>query len=269
METRNSPLICDFAAKDPVNFARSLSQSSAPEIDTILRQLPPSAAAGIVSKLPSNLAAQLLLAENEEPLKWIQQGPLEDVKAMLVLLPLSKRKSLVRKLPDRALRQRLLRFFSYPRHSLGRSASSQFLSVPVDIATSEVIDQIKAAKPGLPVVAVDADARYVGLLDARKVLEGNAQISIRNFVDTVRPLTAESSLVDAAELELWRKYSVLAVIDHVGQVLGVISQDDLLTQLGQGSDRTSTVNSVTKMFNLFVQVMTTLSLAMFSLRNRR
>lgn len=267
MTTKRTGLVLDFARKDPSNFAAALEQSSEAEITEILQQLPNAVAASVLARLSPRKAESLLLERSPAQLEWIADSSLEDAKAILVRLPKIRRKSLVKKLPNNSHRMQLQRFLNYPKHSLGRYVSNQIITVPLDMSAGDVIELIKSSTSGLPVVVTDASSHYVGLLDARQVIEGSSEVPIRKCIDKVSPLLAESSLVDAMEVEQWRSNSILAVIDHEGHVLGVISRDSLLRSLDISPEITKPINSVLTVFQLYIRVLVKLSETLFRIRH--
>ena len=268
MTINKESLVFDFAQRDPTNFAASLTQSSEEEINTVLNQLPNDVAASIIAKLPPQKAENILREDSSTLLKWIEEGSLEDAKEILIRLPTTRRKALVKKLPNTSHRLSLQRFLNYPRYSLGRYVSDQILTVSVEMATEDVINLIKMSPPGLPVVVTDKNSQYLGLLDARKVLEGNTDESIQKFINSVRPLTAESSIIDVMEVEQWRKCPQLAVVDHDGHVLGVVDQEQLHTKLNVSQEDAKPINSIFTLFNLFIKVLLKISESLFLLRSR-
>jgi len=267
MTTKHTGLILDFARRDPTNFAAALEQSSEIEIAEILERLPNAVAASVVARLSPQKAESLLLENSAVHSEWIAESTLEDAKTILARLPKTRRKSLVKRLPNKSHRMHLQRFLNYPKHSLGRYVSNQIISVPLDMSTGDVIELIKSSPSGLSVVVTDSESHYIGLLDARQVIEGNADVPLRKCIDRVRPLLAESSLVDAMEVEQWRKNSILAVIDHEEHVLGVISRDSLLNSLDISPEISKPINSVLTVFQLFIRVLVKLSETLFRIRH--
>lgn len=267
MTTKQTGLVLDFARRDPTNFAAALEQSTVVEIAKILERLPNALAASVVARLSPQKAESLLLESSAVQLEWIADSTLEDAKAILVRLPKSRRKSLVKQLPSKSHRVYLQRFLNYPKHSLGRYVSNQIITVALDMSTGDVIDLIKSSSSGLPVVVTDAQSHYVGLLDARQVIEGTSDVPIHKYIDRVSPLLAELSLVDAVEVQQWRRNSILAVIDHEEHVLGVISRDSLLSSLDISPEIPKPINSVLTVFQLYIRVLVKLSETLFRIRN--
>lgn len=266
MKNKQKGLVLDFARKDPANFAAALEHSTVDEVADILQQLPHGVAASVLARLPAQKAEALLSESDAVQLKWIAEGSLEDAKAILIRLPKNRRKSLARKLPNAARRLHLQRFLNYPKHSLGRYISNQTINVPLEMPTRDVIALIKSSPSGLPVVVTDAQSHYVGLLDARRVIEGSDDVPISKFIDRVSPLLAESSLVDAMEVEQWRRNSILAVVDHEEHLLGVISREKLLNSLDLSPEAAKPINSVLTVFQLYIRVLAKLSETLLRVR---
>ncbi len=267
MKAKQGGIVLDFARRDPINFAAALEQSTEVEIAEMLQKLPNEIAGSVLARLSPQKAEALLLEKSAIQLEWIADSSLEDAKAILVRMPRLRRKSLVKKLPNNSHRLHLQRFLNYPKHSLGRYVSNKIITVPLKMSAGEVIGLIKASASGLPVVVTDENSQYVGLLDARQVLEGSPDVPIRKCIDSIAPLRAESSLVDALEAEQWRRSSILAVIDHEGHVLGVISREGLLSSLDASPEISKPINSVLAVFQLYIKVLVKLTETLLRIRH--
>ncbi len=268
MTNEGSALLLDFARKDPIAFAMSIEDFSIEEIAETLNNLPNKLAASVIAGLSASKIRLLMSEVDAKRLSWLADGALEDVKVILVRLPEGRRKSTVRKLANGSQKVTLLRFLSYPKHSLGRYVSNEVILVQASMPTDEVIALIKDSKPGLPVVVVKKNGKYAGILDARRVLEGKPNASIDKFIDTVEPLRAEAALVDTMEVEDWRRHSILAAVDHEDHVLGVISRENLLSSLALAPSPTKTLDSVLAVFQLYVKVLASLVNSVFQIRSK-
>ncbi len=268
MRSEASALLLDFARKDPIAFAVSIEDFSIEEIEETLQRLPNKLAASVIARLSASNIRQLMSEVDARSLSWLAEGSLEDVKVILVRLPEGRRKSTVRKLADGPQKVTLLRFLSYPKHSLGRYVSNEVILVQASMPTVEVIALIKDSEPGLPVVVVKKNGKYAGILDARRVLEGKPNESIDKFIDTVGPLRAEAALVDTMEVEDWKRHSILAAVDHEDHVLGVISRETLLSNLALAPSRRKPLDSVLTVFQLYVKVLTSLVNSVFQIRSK-
>jgi Mg/Co/Ni transporter MgtE len=268
MTSKPNAFLLDFARKDPVNFAGSIEDFSQDEIAEVLQQLPSKNAASVIARLSAKNIRLLMAEMDATRLSWLAEGSLEDVKVILVRLPEGRRKSIVRKLSAGIHKTTLLRFLSYPKHSLGRYVSNEVILVPATMRTDEVLNLIKTSRPGLPVVVVKKDGKYAGILDARKVLEGKTSNSIDRFIDSVAPLRAEATLIDTMHDAQWQRHSILAAVDHEGHVLGVISRQDLLHSLDISPDTKKPLDSVLSVFQLYVKVLATLINSVFQIRSK-
>lgn len=268
MTNEVSALLLDFARKDPIAFATSIEDFSIEDVEETLGRLPDKLAASVIAGLSAAKIKELLTEVDEKRLNWLAGGSLEDVKVILVRLPEGRRKSLVRKLKDGPHKITLLRFLSYPKHSLGRYVSNEVILVQAAMPTAEVISLIRDSKPGLPVVVVNKNGKYAGILDARRVLEGKADESIGKFINKVAPLRAEAALVDTMEVEDWQRHSVLAAVDYDDHVLGVISREDLLRNLAIAPASRKPLDSALDIFQLYVKALTSLVNSVFQIRSK-
>ena len=251
-----------------IAFAMSIEDFGIEEIAEILNHLPNKLAASVIAGLSASKIRQLMSEVDAKRLSWLAEGSLDDVKVILVRLPEGRRKSIVRKLANGAQKVTLLRFLSYPKHSLGRYVSNEVILVQASMPAAEVIALIRDSKPGLPVVVVKKDGKYAGILDARRVLEGKPEESIDKFIDTVAPLRAEAALVDTMAVEDWQRHSILAAVDHEGHVLGVISREHLLDNLALTPNRRKPLDSVLTIFQLYVKVLASPVNSVFQIRSK-
>ncbi len=268
MTTRQDGLLDDFARNAPENFAKTLAETSIEDIAAVLDQLPEASAAAVLAKLSSHMMDELLTESSPNHLAWIARSSLDDAKAILAQLPRERRTNLVRKLPNGNQKIALKRFLSYPNHSLGRYVSNEVIVVPEDTPTDKLLDTLRTNSPALPVVIVDDDGRYVGLLDTRRMIADNSNHSAKKYANPVNPLNAESPLRDALEAVQWQWHSVLAAVDHEGHVLGVITREKLLKSLAIAPEPGRPFDSLISIFALYVKALVSLLESLFRIRDR-
>jgi len=268
MTNKLNGLLLDFASRAPENFAKTLEESSTAELTTILDQLPDASAAAVLARLPSHMLDKLLTETSPNHMAWISKSSLDDAKSILVRLPSTRRSTLVRRLPGGSQKVALQQFLSYPNHSLGRYVSNEVIIIPETMMTEELLKTLRANSPGLPVVVVDRDGRYVGLLDARQVISVNSNQPARKYANPVTPLNAELPLVDAMKATQWQWHSVLAAVDHSRHVLGIITREKLLQSLASAPEPHRPFDTVISIFALYVKALVGLLDSLFRIRDR-
>lgn len=268
MATRSASLLSDFALNAPDSFANKLEAATTEEIFQILSDLPNASAAAVLSRLQPHKTSGALSETTPKLLDWLADADLEDAKSILIRLPQDSRNALVLKLPDGRHRLSLQRFLNYPEHTLGRYVSNSMLCVPDSMSTAEVLQAIRAHSSGTPVLAVNGSGSYAGVLDARRVLEGNHDVPIKKYLAKVSPLRAESSVIDAMEVKEWQMHSVLPVVDYDNQVLGVVGRGELISRLGQASENTRPLDSLLTLFQLYMKVLVGMMDTVFKIRKQ-
>jgi len=268
MKTSANSLLADYALNDPQGFTLAIVDSSNKKIDKVLSQLPKNIAGNILVKLPPRTIIALLAESPTNFATWLDQADPDDTKAILLHLPKSRRRLLIKNLSNEMQRTAMRRFFSYPRHSVGRYASSEMITVSATMQTDDVVSLIKLQSPGMPVVILNEDNCYAGLLNPRKALEGSWDIPIENHMDEVDALVAEAALTDAAELSEWLNHSILAVVDHEDHVLGVISQRKITQALQTTPESEQSTDVITRVFSFYSKIFLSLANSLFHLRSR-
>jgi CBS domain-containing protein len=224
------PLTADFAAKFPDSFARVLGRADTDDIVTVLDKLPATLRASIAARLAVTHLSGLLDAEGVAPETWLLDASFDDAVMLLSRLPRERRLPMVNSLGNRSLRQRLLRHLQFPTHSVGALVGDIRLHISLHANVEDVVDELRdaAGDEPEPVVVVDSDGRYVGMLHLWRVLvSAHAVGRIQDYVQEVAPLHPEIAISDALHNEGWLRHNWLPVVDHRQRVLGSVSRAKL------------------------------------------
>ena len=224
MNTDYSTILCDFAGHAPEEFAIIVDGASLNDATALLGGLPIEPCSAVLAHLSPTTLDSILGDLYERVLECIEKGPLEYAKGILSRLPKHKRRELVGKLPIAPRRRRLRRFINYPTHSVGTLASSNLIIIADEMDTVSALEQIKRSSSGRPVLLETKDGRYAGVMSARKVIEGSTNDEFKIFADYVKPLLAESPVLEIVDAEQWRKNTIVPVVDHENRILGVVDR---------------------------------------------
>ena len=268
MKTNSSSLIAEYARTDPQGFTATITGAPAKKIHKIFSQLPEKLAASILARLSPRTIIALQTENPSSFAVWLDNADTDDAKAILLHLQKSRRRGLIRNLSNEMQRTAMRRFFSYPRHSVGRYVSSEMLTVHESMLTTDVIELIRAHTSGIPVVILNEDNCYEGLLNSRKVLEGSWEIPIKNYLEEVDALIAEAALTDAAEISEWLSHSILDVVDHEDHVLGVISQKTITKALKTSPEIEHSTDLITGIFSAYSKVFLSVANSLIHMRTR-
>ncbi len=222
------PVSADFARKHPGTFAKVLGKGEVLDIVRVLKQMPPSVAASVVARLPSSRAGAVVKSSQELLSAWLAEASYDDALTLLGHMPREKCLSLVNSLASRERRRKLLQFLKYPTHCVGALVTDVFVRISADMPAMDALRELRALKtdnPG-PIVVLQSDGRYLGLLDLWRLLARDPPTGIlRDYVSRVPAMLPETPLTSAALDTNWQRYNWLPVIDHEQRVLGGVSRD--------------------------------------------
>lgn len=224
------PLSADFARRFPDSFARVLAHAG-DEADAVVRALPASTAAAVVTRLPAPRIEAMLAGGGHEPERWLAEASFEDAVALLSRMPRESRLTLVNSLRDRERRQQLLRHQQYPAHSVGALVGDIPQRLSIDSPIAEILLELREIGGSVPVplVVVDHQGRYQGVLNTWRLLSRDRPTgTVATYVDRVSPLSPETSIANAAENQQWDQLGWLPVVDGRGRVLGAVSRAAIL-----------------------------------------
>ena len=225
------PLSLDFAVRHPDSFARVLGRGSVEEAEQVVDQLPAPRRASIVARLPGPHVRRLLESDAHRPAEWLTAAPFDDAISLLSRIPRERRLALVNSLGDRDRKRQLLRHQQYPSHSVGALVGDVPLRLNAETAAAEVLAELRtlgSKDPG-PVVIVDADGRYVGVLDQWQLLMKHPPAGqVRDYAIAIRAVRPESSVTAVALDEQWHTRNWLPVVDHRQRVLGSVSREKIV-----------------------------------------
>ena len=226
------PLSLDFASRYPDAFARVLGRGEAKECAEIVEHLPDRQKAAIVARLPVAQIEELLGAEPQAPVEWLADAPFDDAVTLLSRIPRARRLDLINAVSDAGRRRDLLRHQQYPVHSVGALVRDVPMRISAQTNAADALAELRELEsddPG-PLVVVDADGRYRGIVDRWRLLMGNPPAgTVDDYVIDVKPLRPETPIAVAATSEEWHTRNWLPVIDHKQRVLGGVSRASVFT----------------------------------------
>lgn len=241
------PLSADFARRFPDSFARVLGRGDAKEVSRVLEKLPPGIKASIVARLPASRLEPLLSSRRHAPEQWLVDAPFDDAITLLSRIPRERRLALVNSLSDRDRRRRLLRHQQYPAHSVGALVSDVPLRISTDSPAADVLRELRGLEgddPG-PLVVIDAEGRYLGLLDRWRLMAQHSPVgTARDFVRKVSPIYPEMSIASVAQNPDWHTHNWLPVVDHGRRILGGVSRARVFGAAGVQKSKVGSASDV-------------------------
>lgn len=231
-------LSLDFAIRHPDSFARILGRGEVDECERILESLPANRKAAIVARLPATRIRQLLDSERHRPADWLVDAPFDDAVTLLSRIPRETRFALLNSLHDRGRQRQLLRNQQYPIHSIGALVGDIPLRVSAESNAAGVLAELREldVEAQGPVVVVDTDGHYLGVLDRwRLIMRGSPTGAVKDYIIAVKAVRPETPVTAVVMNDEWNTRNWLPVIDHQNRVLGAVSREKVLRAAGAHS----------------------------------
>ena len=232
-------LSLDFAVRHPDSFARILGRSELVECEQILESLPADRKAAIVARLPATRVRALLDSGRHRPQDWLVDAPFDDAVTLLSRVPRERRLALVNSLDDRDRQRRLLRHQQFPAHSVGALVGDIPLRLSAETLAKDVPDELRELDTDAqgPIVIVDAEGRYLGVLDRWRLLLRNPPTGqVRDYRVAVKSLRPETPVTAAVAIDAWHTRNWLPVVDHRDRVLGAVSREKVFRAASSQSE---------------------------------
>jgi magnesium transporter len=198
----------------------------------IFRVLPRESAAAAFSYLPLDQQEQLIRSVSSETSCAILDGMTPDDRARLLdEMPAEVTRRLLETLSPEELKA-TRRIMNYPEHSAGRYMTPEYVALRPDMTAAEALAQIRAtgrSKETLSVVYVVEGGKLTAEMRLGTLVMAEPEILVRDIKD--RPLVSVPATADREVMvELFEKYdrAALPVTDQTGNMLGIITSDDVL-----------------------------------------
>src|SRR3954471_1100841 len=233
-----------------VQLREILAEFSAPDIAEIFTDLSPDDEAVLLRILPHDLAADVfeyLSVEDQE--KMLHALGTEQVAQILNELPPDDRTALLEELPAAAT-QKLLNLLSpaerqvaadllgYPKNSIGRRMTPEFVAIQQSWTVAEVLEHLRRVgrdRESLnQMYVVDDKGRLVNWVRLRNVVVADLTTPVVQLFEP-QLVTLHASEDQESAVAAFRKYdfTVLPVVDAKDKLVGVVTVDDVLDVLEQ------------------------------------
>lgn len=234
LELRDKPRLAALLAEaEAADAAKAIALLEAAQRAVLVELAGEHLRAAILVELEDAPRAQLLtLLPREHVSAALQDLPSDDAVFMLEALPLPQRQTYLRRVarPERRTLQRALKF---PENSAGRLMQSDIVSARSFWTVGRLIDYFRKAKSLPPefleIYILDAKKRPIGVVRVHEVLRRPRGMKLAALMDKApRLIPAEMDREEVANR--FRDYNLVAaaVVDRAGQLLGVITADDVL-----------------------------------------
>jgi magnesium transporter len=245
-----TPELLYLLAGDAAEFAQVVAGMRSADVAEALRDLPPSAAARVISALPFDLAVQVLdEPELERRVAMVQAMEVRTAGPLIDGMSSDQRTDLFRELPERerhrllpALDQRTRRalefLLKYPPETAGGIMTTEFLTVSPTSTAEETLELIRRVGGGKETVYViyvvdGGDGRLRHVVSLRQLVQSEPRCPVTE-IGSQRKLLTVSPYTDREDVaRLISKYDLLAVpvVDKDQRILGIVTVDDVIDAL--------------------------------------
>jgi magnesium transporter len=217
---------------DPADVAEIIVQVPDKDDAAVFRLLPRSHAGRVFAYLPPDQQEGLLRTLTHDQMREVLAGMTPDDQARLLEeLPAEVTRRILETLSPEELKA-ARDLLGYPPHAAGRYMTPRYVSLRPDMPAREALDHIRRTgrdQETLAVLYVVDGGRLVKELRLGTLVLADPNARIADIPD--RPLVSIPATADREEaVQLFRKYDRLAlpVIDTDGNMLGIITADDIL-----------------------------------------
>lgn len=230
-----NPLRVAFARNHPGELAALLATHSHEDLLAALHGLPADVGAGVIARLPHPVSIRLLASQSDDTVSaWLGRAALDDALTLVLHLEEARRQRILASIPIRHIRRTLERLVIYPKKTVGALVDPTVVRLQASTSLKQAVDMLRSGDYGELewIWLVDAESRYVGLLDLSKALLARSdQYHVGELAVRLEPLRAETALAAARDVDEWMKHPELPVIDHQHHLLGALSRERLVKAL--------------------------------------
>jgi magnesium transporter len=156
----------------------------------------------------------------------------DDITDILGLLPIQKRKELLRhmKQDDALVVKNLL---GYDRESAGGIMTTEYLLLSKNLTTTEALNKIKKIAPDTEIIdtifVADSNKKLVGSVDLRDILSSDDEKKLEELMDdNIIKVSADVDQEIVAQQVAKYDLTVIPVINKSGILIGIITVDDII-----------------------------------------
>jgi magnesium transporter len=218
---------------DPSDIAEILLQTSDQDDVAIFRLLPRELAGRVFAYLPADHQERLLRCLSNDQMRKVLEGMTPDDQARLLEeLPAAVLRRILEVLPPEEL-QTARDLLGYPPHTAGRYMTPQYVALAPDMTAQEALEHVRRTGRGKETLnilyVVDAAGKLLKELRLGSLVLAEPDARVADIPE--RPLVAVTATMSREEaVRTFKKYdrAALPVTDNQGQMLGIITADDVL-----------------------------------------
>lgn len=232
---------------DPALVAADIAAQNVPDIVDFLNDLEVERASAILACLPRELVVEVLDSPQFEAAAEVIQGvPIAQTSTVLRDMSADRAAHILRNVDeparsrllsslDRETERSLRQLLSYPRHTAGSLMTTEFVSVPATwtvAAALQHIREVERTRESVYAIYIldPVSKRLVRAASLRRLIAGEPDASILSVAPDRTPIAVTPTADREDVARLIAKYDLLAVpvVDDVGQILGIVTVDDII-----------------------------------------
>ncbi len=227
------PLRSIIQRVEPADLASFLTVLNQSEKNRLLKALISIKKAGnVLEQVPETQLPQTLdNLTNDEMVQVLKQSSISEGSYLLQFVESSRIDTLMVDL-DPDLKEKLLQFLNYPEDSAGRLMDTHFFTIPSHFTAQEGLDLLrqKSKEESIYYIyCVSDEQRLRGVVSLRDLATSDPNRPLieiaKKEVVTVKPDMPED---EVAQLVSHYDYIALPVVNEAGQILGIVTVDDIL-----------------------------------------
>ncbi|WP_410220501.1 magnesium transporter [Pedobacter sp.] len=220
------------------NIALAMEELSPEHSCQVIESLDISTATEVLAKLEPERTNKILELHPERLPDLIKSLPPREAAAIITDIPSQLRKAQQKKIADLEAVEDAQNRLCYPKGSVGRLMTTQFVRLAKGTSIAEAINIIKSTDPAIDIpddvyvveeIQNSSGYRLLGVISIREILMSDPHSIVDDVMATdVVSVIANADETDAAAILSKYKFMSLPVTDQNGYLVGVIPADDLM-----------------------------------------
>lgn len=222
-----------FEQKEPIDLAQRLDDLEDEDLKVVINLLTTEHRAELLEAADDDLRLRIAQnTTNEQLLDTFELMQKDDIVDMLGDFPTGRRKEVLN-LMKKDDRQIITRLLEYPEESAGGIMTTTYLALNQDLTVAQGLQKIHEIGPKTEVLetiyVTDKQHRLVGTIDFRSILSSPNSMELKDLMDTnIISVTPEVDQEEVARLVSRYDLNAMPVISKKGQLLGIITVDDII-----------------------------------------
>lgn len=227
------PLVQKFFEHDLGAASMILEGMTEEDATEVLKSLPLSLAVRVVKALQVSYAATLLKNADDVFVGAVTAHLEPQLAASILMhLPPDARERMANQVSGK-LREQIRELLEYPEGSIGRTMTTDFITLKKHRRTEEAIEKIRSlAKRGFPssyVYVIDDDSRLVGVLNMRALMLASPDALVEDVSSKdLFSLHCFTDQQEAANELAKRKFFAAPVVDSENRILGIVKAERMI-----------------------------------------